>query len=69
VIKSKRITWTKNVASTREEKEENAYRVLAEILKKRYQLEELGVDGKVPLKPILRKYNMILNYCRSFRAI
>jgi hypothetical protein len=65
VIKSKRIRWTKHVPFTGEKR--NAYRVLAETLKKRHQLEEPGVDGRVTVKRILRKCNVILNYCRGVR--
>jgi hypothetical protein len=54
VIKSRRMRWAEHVA--RMEERRGVYRVLLGILRERDQLEDPGVDGRIILRWIFRKW-------------
>jgi hypothetical protein len=53
MIKSREVRWTVHVVCLRELR--NAYRILAENLEGRDYLEDMGADGRIILKWILRR--------------
>jgi hypothetical protein len=56
VIKSRRITWAGHVARMGESR--SAYRVWWGILRKRNHLKDAGVDGRIILRWIFRKWDV-----------
>jgi hypothetical protein len=56
VINSRRMRWAEHVARMGECR--GVYRVLVENLRERDYLEETGVDGRIILRWIFRKWNL-----------
>jgi hypothetical protein len=62
VIKPRKMNWAGNVARIGEIR--NAYKIWSENLKGRDHSEDLGVDGRIILERILRKwYEKVWNVC------
>ena len=55
MIKSRRIRWAKHIARMREKR--GIYRVWCENLRERVRMEDPGVNGRIILRWIFRKWD------------
>jgi hypothetical protein len=60
VIKSRRMRWEGHVACMGEKR--GVYKVLVGNLRDRDYLEEQGVDGRIILKWIFRKWDLVMDW-------